>query len=136
MSYQFKVGDKGKTVAGREYEVIAIELRARASNQLVILLQHTDGSNYVTSRYIDGRFYEDVTIREHALLPPPKTVWEVSFERINNLSTSVDLPTPIATTHTYANEKDARKMFESYTSAAYFAMLKNVKLTPREVQPE
>lgn len=131
MSYQFKVGDKGKTVAGREYEVIAIELRAKASNQLVILLQHTDGSNYVTSRYIDGRFYEDVTIREHALLPPPKTVWEVSFERIDPKGGQ-----PFKSVHIYDNECHARDMLTTYQSEGHRPYLKNVTITSREVQPE
>lgn len=136
MSYQFKVGDKGKMQNGSNYEVIGVEPRAVAGNQLIVLIGGAvNVDKYVTSRHLDGKYFKTED-SNYDLMPPIKTVWDVSFERINALGTSDDRPTPISTTHTYANEKDARKMFENFTSNGYHNILKNVTLTSREVQAE
>lgn len=77
MSYTFKVGDKGKTRSGRDYEVLAVDTRLAAS--VVALIIGSTGGAYTEQRWIDGR---NVIGKDTAadLLPPTRTVYVNFYE--------------------------------------------------------
>lgn len=130
MSYEFKVGDKGKLRNGKlTYEVIAVvpdmisPVIAKKFNEEGKLLED------IAQRRADGQLYATV---ESALdfMPPTKIVYDVYYEYGVGWSTNGH----VSSTLTFDNIEQAKKTYDKYNNNAN--AFKNVKLTPREVQPE
>lgn len=67
MAHVYKVGDKGKTREGRDYEVLMIE--PRLEYPLVVLFTTDKNQTFVSTRSIDGSIYRS-SERVGDLLPP------------------------------------------------------------------
>lgn len=81
MSYKFKVGDKGKTIGGKDYEVLVVGLEDKLAHGLsmVVLI---DGN--ALSRDSNGRLDSDNAIFQGNLLPPPKTMYRGTCQQLLN----------------------------------------------------
>ena len=67
MAHVYKVGDKGKTVDGRDYEVLMIE--PRLEYPLVVLFTTDKNQTFVSTRNIDGSIYRNKKLSGD-LIPP------------------------------------------------------------------
>ena len=124
MSYEFKAGDEGLLRDGvTKYKIIAIV--AGMTRPIIV---RKDNGEEIVQRYPDGRVAKHTDSRTD-LMPPTKIVYDVYYEYVKEPSSAV-----IGGCWTFKNLKDAQLEFErrSKDHESY----KNVKLTPREVQPE
>lgn len=72
--YQFKVGDKGKTVNGQlDYEVVLVDPSVKKG--LVIRLVGVGGIAYLSQRHLDGSDILWSSTSPWDLLPPTRTVY-------------------------------------------------------------
>lgn len=125
MSYEFKVGDVGLLRDGvTKYTIIAI---VAGMNRPIIVRKNNDEE--IVQRYPDGRVAKHMDSRTD-LMPPPKTVYDVYYEYVEGWSTHGH----VSSTLTYDNIEQAKKVYDKYNNSPN--AFKNVKLTPREVQPE
>ena len=69
MSYTFKVGDKGKTRGGEDYEVICVEPRVTEGEKMVSLV-----SGSLRFYEGDGSYWCDGSESKYDLIPPSRKV--------------------------------------------------------------
>ena len=125
MNYEFKVGDVGLLRDGvTKYTIVAI-----VEGMTRPIIVRKDNSEEIVQRYTDGRFSKHADSRTD-LMPPPKIVYDVYYEYVEGWSTNGH----VSTTMTYDNIEQAKKTYDKYSNRT--DAFKNVKLTPREVQPE
>lgn len=101
--YLFKVGDKGRTREGNEYEVIAVydQCFAPLRKQLAVLI---DG--YLCRREVDGRYaYNQERNRGDDLLPPPTYVYRIELTGVKSPNRAGLLD--MQSTRYYATEENA-----------------------------
>lgn len=109
MSYKFKVGDKGKTIGGKDYEVLVVGLEDKLAHGLsmVVLI---DGNAW--SRDSNGRLDSDNAIFQGNLLPPVKTMYRGTW--------SMELPgKDVVGTYIYEGESKENVMFFMPTSLKF-----------------
>lgn len=116
LPYTFKVGDKGKTRAGTDYEVIGEfgPTAAYSTKQVVAVI-----GGGLARREIDGRFAFNQRREGPAdLLPPPTYVWRVELTGVKNPGKSGLVE--MTSTRRYATEEQAlagiKRGRDAYTS--------------------
>ena len=73
MTYQFKVGDTGKTRDGRAYRVLATDLKN--AETIVVAIENERGEEYVTKRFANGKVFAGGTSASGDLIPPTPAVY-------------------------------------------------------------
>ena len=73
MTYQFQVGDTGKTRDGRPYRVIATDLKS--DETIVAIIEYNGGNEFATMRFANGHVVADGGLQAGDLMPPTPVVY-------------------------------------------------------------
>jgi hypothetical protein len=79
MTYQFKVGDTGKTRDGRRYRVLATDLKSVET--IVAAITPPNGEEFVVERLATGKVHLDGSRAVGDLMPPTQVVYINVYER-------------------------------------------------------
>lgn len=126
--YRFKVGDTGKTRAGKTYRVLALDVKNETGRTIVAAVTLADGINETICRVApNGRLYADGGDTPSDLLLPTITVYQLSCSNRKQALADGEIGEESVLIATFKSEKQVNKRKEELLK--YY---ENIIVTPIE----